>query len=164
MARTTFSGPVRSENGFEFKSNNSLSVEIIAPASLASAYTLTLPPNDGTNGQQLTTDGSGVLSWASAGGTGTVTQVATAGTVNGLTLTGGPITGSGTVTLGGSFALPQATAAELVDEADAINTTGKYVGKMVVDISDGIIYTAAGGGVNDNWMPSDGGTPVTPAP
>jgi len=34
---------------------------------------------------------------------GTVTSVATAGTVNGITLTGGPITGSGTVTLGGTL-------------------------------------------------------------
>ena len=37
--------------------------------------------------------------------TGVVTSVATSGTVNGLTLTGGPITGSGTVTLGGTLDL-----------------------------------------------------------
>jgi hypothetical protein len=37
------------------------------------------------------------------GGSGTVTQVNTAGTVNGITLTGGPITGAGTVTLGGTL-------------------------------------------------------------
>jgi len=30
----------------------------------AGTYTLTLPPDDGTSGQQLTTDGSGVLTWA----------------------------------------------------------------------------------------------------
>jgi hypothetical protein len=36
---------------------------------------------------------------------GTVTSVATAGTVNGLTLTGGPITSTGTVTLGGTLDL-----------------------------------------------------------
>jgi hypothetical protein len=35
--------------------------------------------------------------------TGTVTSVATAGTVSGLTLTGGPITTSGTITLGGTL-------------------------------------------------------------
>ena len=40
--------------------------------------------------------------------TGTVTSVATAGTVNGLTLTGGPITGTGTVTLGGTLAINNA--------------------------------------------------------
>lgn len=36
---------------------------------------------------------------------GTVTEVNTAGTVNGLTLTGGPITATGTVTLGGTLAI-----------------------------------------------------------
>jgi len=40
-----------------------------------------------------------------SGSTGTVTSVATAGTVNGLTLTGGPITTTGTVTLGGTLAI-----------------------------------------------------------
>jgi hypothetical protein len=39
---------------------------------------------------------------AGAGG-GTVTSVATAGTVNGISLTGGPITSSGTITLGGAL-------------------------------------------------------------
>jgi hypothetical protein len=39
----------------------------IAPAASAGTYTLTLPADDGTTGQVLTTDGSGVLSWAAAG-------------------------------------------------------------------------------------------------
>jgi len=39
---------------------------------------------------------------------GTVTSVATSGTINGLTLTGGPITTSGTVTLGGTLAINNA--------------------------------------------------------
>ena len=39
----------------------------------------------------------------SEAGTGTVTSIATAGTVNGITLTGGPITATGTVTLGGTL-------------------------------------------------------------
>lgn len=38
-------------------------------------------------------------------GTGTVTSVGTAGTVSGLTLNGGPITSSGTITLGGTLAV-----------------------------------------------------------
>ena len=38
-----------------------------------------------------------------AAGGGTVTSVATSGTVNGITLTGGPITSSGTITLGGTL-------------------------------------------------------------
>ena len=43
-------------------------VALQAPGTIATSYTLTLPVDDGTNGQALTTDGSGVLSWADAGG------------------------------------------------------------------------------------------------
>jgi hypothetical protein len=57
----------------------------------------------GSNGQVLTL-ASGVPSWATPT-TGTVTSIATAGTVNGLTLTGGPITSTGTITLGGTLDL-----------------------------------------------------------
>jgi hypothetical protein len=61
-----------------------------------------LPSQTGNANKYLKTDGS-VLSWStvSGGGSGTVTSVGTSGTVNGITLTGGPITSSGTVTLGG---------------------------------------------------------------
>jgi hypothetical protein len=47
---------------------------------------------------------SGLPSWANAPVTG-VTSIATAGTVNGITLTGGPITSTGTITLGGTLDL-----------------------------------------------------------
>ena len=41
-------------------------VALQAPATIASSYTLTLPVDDGTSGQALITDGSGVLSWSTA--------------------------------------------------------------------------------------------------
>jgi hypothetical protein len=41
-------------------------VALQAPATVATSYTLTLPVDDGTSGQALITDGSGVLSWSSA--------------------------------------------------------------------------------------------------
>jgi len=47
----------------------------IQPASAAGTYTLTLPTDDGTSNQVLTTNGSGVLSWSSPAGVGTVTDV-----------------------------------------------------------------------------------------
>ena len=50
------------------------------------------------------TEGDGTITIAADGlGAGTVTNIATAGTVNGLTLTGGPITTTGTITLGGTL-------------------------------------------------------------
>lgn len=42
----------------------------IQPPSLGAPYTLTLPVNDGGANEFLQTDGSGVLSWAAAGGSG----------------------------------------------------------------------------------------------
>lgn len=41
-------------------------INIQAPATLAASYTLTLPVDDGTSNQVLTTDGNGVLSWAAS--------------------------------------------------------------------------------------------------
>jgi len=170
MALTTFSGPVRSLAGFEgamvatsveLESDNGKKINLDAPNGLAADYNLVLPPNDGNNGQVLTTDGSGVTTWTT-NGTGTVSSVAGAGTVNGLTLTG-TVTSTGSLTLGGAFVLPTSTAAAIADSTDAINTTGKTVGKMVVDYATGIIYTATGTEATDDWGATDG-TPVTPAP
>lgn len=43
-------------------------VAIQAPATLTASYTLTMPPNDGDANQVLTTDGAGVLTWATPSG------------------------------------------------------------------------------------------------
>jgi trimeric autotransporter adhesin len=48
--------------------NSSNFVAFKAPATVASDVTWTLPATDGTNGQMLSTNGSGVLAWATAGG------------------------------------------------------------------------------------------------
>lgn len=161
MARTTFSGPVASENGFITVSDNDKIITLAAPSALAADYTLTLPPNDGNNGQFLSTNGAGVLSWTAGDGSGTVTSVAGAGTVNGLTLTG-TVTTTGSLTLGGNFALTADTVANLEDIANAINTTGKYTGKMVVVLASGLIFTATGAAAGDVWKASDGTTTATP--
>lgn len=169
MARTTFSGPVVSQNGFEgpftatqveLQSNNGNKITLDAPNALAANYNFILPGDDGTNGQVLTTDGSGVTSWTS-NGSGTVTSVVGAGTVNGLTLTG-TVTGSGNLTLGGNLALTADTVANLEAIGNAINTTGKYTGKMVVVLSSGLIFTASGATAGDVWRASDGTTTATP--
>lgn len=112
MANTTFTGPVISLNGFEgpftatqvvFQSNNANTITMDAPSGLAASYTFLLPPNDGSNGQVLTTDGNGVTTWTT-NGAGTVTSVGGTGTVNGLTLTG-TVTSTGNLTLGGTLDL-----------------------------------------------------------
>lgn len=160
MARTTFSGPVASLNGFIAASNNGNLITFSAPSALAASYNLTLPPNDGSNGQVLTTDGNGVTTW-STNGAGTVTSVGGTGTVNGLTLTG-TVTSTGSLTLGGNFALTATTVVALEAVANAINTTGKYTGKMVVVLATGLIFTATGSAAADAWKASDGTTTASP--
>jgi len=51
------------------------------------------------------TNGSGSITIASTSGGGTVTSVAVSGGTTGLTTSGGPITGAGTITLGGTLAI-----------------------------------------------------------
>jgi hypothetical protein len=112
MARTTFTGPVRSLNGFEgamvatsveLESDNGNKINLDAPNGLAANYNLVFPPNDGNSGQVLTTDGSGVTTWTT-NGVGTVTSVGGTGTVNGLSLSG-TVTSTGSLTLGGTLDL-----------------------------------------------------------
>lgn len=63
---------------FEDADNGSNYVSFKAPATIASNVAWTLPNADGTTGQVLSTDGSGTLSWASAGGGGITTGKAIA--------------------------------------------------------------------------------------
>ena len=65
--------------------------------------TLSANGSTGTSGQVLTSNGASAPTWQSVGGVGTVTSVDGSGGTTGLTLTGGPITSSGTLTLGGTL-------------------------------------------------------------
>jgi hypothetical protein len=62
---------------FEDTDNGTNYVALKAPASIASDVTFVLPDADGTTGQALVTDGSGNLSFSSAGGSDYVMQVYT---------------------------------------------------------------------------------------
>jgi hypothetical protein len=73
----------------------------------------------------ITTGGSGASTNLASGG-GTVTSVGTTGTVNGITLTGGPITGTGTITLGGT--LSGITPSQLATSSIMIGSTNITLG------------------------------------
>lgn len=63
-----------------------------------------VPVDDGLNNQVLTSRGPNAApEWEYLAGTGTVTSVDGSGGTTGLTLTGGPITVAGTLTLGGTL-------------------------------------------------------------
>lgn len=73
-------------------------INLQAPSVVSTDVTLVFPATAGTNGQVLTTNGSGTLSWTNVGGSGTVTSVAVSG-ANGIGVSGSPITGAGTISL-----------------------------------------------------------------
>jgi len=76
------------------------------------------------------TEGDGSITIAADGlGAGTVTNVATAGSVNGLTLTGGPITTTGTITLGGT--LSGIANSALTNDSVTIGSTEVTLGSTV---------------------------------
>ena len=101
-------GLVAENSDIEIKNGNSLKINddsnnaitITAPTAVDSAFTLTLPMNDGNANDVLQTNGSGVLTFASLGdlGGGSVTSVALSAPT-GLTVSGSPITSSGTIAL-----------------------------------------------------------------
>jgi hypothetical protein len=96
----------------------------------------------GTAGYVLSTNGSGLLSWAipSSGATG----------VTGAT---GPAA---------SLVLSTSTTANLSDATNAVNTTGKSQGLMKYDTTNNMMYVASGSLASDAWYPSDGSSPITP--
>lgn len=67
----------------------------LAPAAAAGSTTYTLPAADGTNGQALTTNGSGTLSWSTAGGGLTISDDTTTNATRYVTFTSAT---SGTIT------------------------------------------------------------------
>lgn len=69
---------------------------------------------------------------------------------------------SGPVASNNGFVFPTATAAALGAIANAVNTTDKFVGKTVVDLATGVIYTSTGATAAAVWKGSDA-TTVTPA-
>ena len=70
---------------------------------------------------------------------------------------------SGPVVSTNGFVLEASTAAIVGDVAAAVNTQFKVAGKMVVDLTTGLIYVATGSAAADDWVVSDASTAVTPA-
>ena len=77
-----------------------------------------------------------ILGYSYSTTTGTVTNVATAGTVSGITLTGGAITSTGTITLGGTIDLASGDIPN-----NAADTSGKATTAGTADLATTITIT-----------------------
>jgi hypothetical protein len=80
----------------------SASIKLQAPATVTTTTTFTLPDGDGTSGYALVTNGSGQLSWASAGGIANVADDTTPQLGGTLDLNSQNITGTGNINITGS--------------------------------------------------------------
>ena len=103
---------------------NSLS-PVVGAIAYSSNDKLYLTPTAGNAGQVLTSDGGGVPYWSTVTGVGTVTSVNASGGTTGLSFTGGPITSSGTLTLGGTLAVANGGTGA-TDAATALTNLGAY--------------------------------------
>jgi len=98
----------------------------------AAAIQNLLPSYTGNGSKRLgLNSGATALEWVADGG-GTVTSVDVSGGTTGLTTSGGPITGSGTITLTGTLALAnggtgQTTAAAAITALTGTQTSGYYL-------------------------------------
>ena len=125
-------------------------LNLTEPAGLSADFALTLPSADGTSGQVLSTNGAGVLSWATSGGSGTVTSL-----LAGTGLTGGTITSTGTlavdvgttankiVQLDGSAHLP-AVDGSAITNLNATNLASGTVAAGRLPAFTGDVTTSAG--------------------
>jgi hypothetical protein len=133
------------------------------------AFNALAPSQTGNTGKYLTTDGTN-SSWATvSGGSGTVTSVAaTAGT--GISVTGSPITTSGTLTI--TNTAPDQTVS--IASGTGISATGTYPAFTVTNTApDQVVALTAGTGISTtgtypnftitNTSPSLGGDVVGPA-
>jgi hypothetical protein len=127
---------------------NGLSIGATNPATgvfttLRFNSTLSANGNTGTSGQVLTSNGASAPTWNSVAGVGTVTSVSGSGGTTGLTLTGGPITSSGTLTLGGTLALANGGTG-----ATTASTARTALGLGTISTQDASAVTITGGTIN----------------
>ncbi|MFT7557862.1 MAG: hypothetical protein ACI83D_000536, partial [Planctomycetota bacterium] len=116
-------GLVEAGSGFQ--------IGLIPPPVLAASYSLTLPVDGGTANQVLSTDGTGVLSWTSAGSS--------------LYSTDGTLTAARTIATGGNALTIDGTGDIVFSDAGTITlgTLGAASGSMVLNSLSGRGVTVA---------------------
>lgn len=141
---------------FSSKLNNSLANNAIFVGN-ASNVPAQLSP--GSNGQVLTIV-AGVPQWQTVTGTGTVTSVAFSGGSTGLTVTGSPITTSGTITLTGTLGTANGgTNLTSYTTGDLIYASSSSVLSKLGVGTNGYVLTVSGG--LPTWQVNVASSPLT---
>ena len=157
---STLSSGANGATGGQLKMFGSTSgdVTVKVAAAAGTSTIFQLPATNGSSGQLLSTNGSGVLSWITASGTGTMTSV-TQGT--GMSFTVTPCTASCTVSadMATDSNIWSATANKVVG-ADKLNSAGAIVtltdaSTVATDMSTGINFTVTLGGNRTLGAPSN---------
>ncbi len=108
---------------------------------------LQIPSMSGSGARCVQVDATGVLTVAAGacatGGSGSVTSVAVSGGTTGITVTGSPITTSGTITLGGTLALASGGTGD-VTPAGARTNLGVAIGSDVQAYNSNLASYAGG--------------------
>jgi hypothetical protein len=99
------------------------------------------PAYDGTINQTLVTNGSGVLSWITPAGLGTVTSVSASGS-EGITISGSPITSTGTISIGLGDITPTSVAA--TGTVTGSNLSGTNTGDQTITLTGDITGSGTG--------------------
>ncbi len=98
------------------------------------------------------TNGDGAITITATAGGGTVTSVDVSGGTTGLTTSGGPITGSGTITLGGTLAVANGGTGGATAETARTNLLPSYTSNA------NKVLTVNAGGTDVEWVtPAAGG-------
>jgi hypothetical protein len=126
----------------ETTGNGTNYAKIVAPTSLGSNYTLTLPSSAGTSGQVLSTDGTGALSWASALTNALASTNIFVGNGSGVAVAV-PMTGDASISTGGAITIgASAITSAKISDGTIVNAD--------INASAAIAATKIGGGVVDD--------------
>lgn len=122
-----------------------------------------VPSQTGNAGKVLSTNGT-VVAWDTAGAAGTVTSVALSGGTTGITVTGSPITTSGTITLAGTLAVANGGTGATTANGAVTNLLPSQTGnsgKLLTTNGTNTSWTSAGTGTVSSVALSGGTTGLT---
>lgn len=148
---TTSGGPVTSSGTISLGGTLAVGYGGTGATTAPNARINLLPSYTSNAGKVLAVNVGGTdVEWIAAGGTGTVTSVAVSGGSTGLTTSGGPITGAGTITLAGTLGVGYGgTGQTSYTDGQLLigNSTGNTLTKSTLTAGSGISITNGSGSI-----------------